>query len=86
MIVLALLENVQNKVTGFFRTYGRVPMFYYILHFYIIHTIAIIVFFAQGFSTSEIVTKNNPFLFNSVCFSTLVGSYDARLLFWKIIR
>ena len=61
MIVLALLENVQNKVTGFFRTYGRVPMFYYILHFYIIHTIAIIVFFAQGFSTSEIVTQTIPF-------------------------
>ena len=76
MIVLALLENIQNKVTGFFRTYGRVPMFYYILHFYIIHTIAIIVFFAQGFSTSEIVTKNNPFLFKPPGFGFgLLGVY-----------
>ena len=86
MIVLALLENIQNKVTGFFRTYGRVPMFYYILHFYIIHTIAIIVFFAQGFSTSEIVTKNNPFLFKPPGFGFgLAGVYAVWLFVFLVL-
>jgi uncharacterized membrane protein len=86
MIVLALLENVQNKVTGFFRIYGRVPMFYYILHFYIIHTIAIIVFFAQGFSTSEIVTKNNPFLFKPPGFGFgLEGVYAVWLFVFLVL-
>jgi uncharacterized membrane protein len=86
MIVLALLENVQNKITGFFRTYGRVPMFYYILHFYIIHTIAIIVFFAQGFSTSEIVTKNNPFLFKPPGFGFgLEGVYAVWLFVFLVL-
>ena len=86
MIVLALLENVQNKVTGFFRTYGRVPMFYYILHFYIIHTIAIIVFFAQGFSTSEIVTQNNPFLFKPPGFGFgLAGVYAVWLFVFLVL-
>ena len=86
MIVLALLENIQNKVTGFFRTYGRVPMFYYILHFYIIHTIAIIVFFAQGFSTNEIVTKNNPFLFKPPGFGFgLAGVYAVWLFVFLVL-
>jgi uncharacterized membrane protein len=86
MIVLALLENVQNKITGFFRAYGRVPMFYYILHFYIIHTIAIIVFFAQGFSTSEIVTKNNPFLFKPPGFGFgLEGVYAIWLFVFLVL-
>lgn len=63
MILLAILEGVKNKVTDFFRIYGRVPMFYYILHFYIIHALVVIVFFVSGYSTSQIVTPNNPFLF-----------------------
>jgi uncharacterized membrane protein len=86
MIVLALLENVQNKVTGFFRTYGRVPMFYYILHFYIIHTVAIIVFFAQGYSNNEIVTKNNPFLFKPPGFGFgLPGVYAVWLFVFLVL-
>jgi len=86
MIALAWLENVQNKLTGFFRTYGRVPMFYYILHFYIIHTIAIIVFFAQGFSTNEIATKGNPFLFKPTGFGFgLVGVYAVWLFVFLVL-
>ena len=86
MIVLALLENVQNKVTGFFRTYGRVPMFYYILHFYIIHTIAIIIFFAQGFSSNELITKNNPFLFKPPGFGFgLPGVYAVWLFVFLVL-
>jgi len=63
MILLAILEEVKNSVTDFFRIYGRVPMFYYILHFYIIHALVVIVFFISGYNTSQIVTPNNPFLF-----------------------
>jgi uncharacterized membrane protein len=63
MILLSLLEGIKNKATDFFRIYGRVPMFYYILHFYIIHLLVVISFFAQGYSSSQIVTPNNPFLF-----------------------
>jgi len=63
MLMLALLEGIKNKLTGFFQVYGRVPMFYYILHFYIIHTLVIIFFFIQGYSTDRINDPNSPFLF-----------------------
>jgi len=63
LIALSALEGIQNKVTEFFRVYGRVPMFYYVLHLYLIHLIGVIVFFAEGFSTADIVQPNNPFFF-----------------------
>jgi uncharacterized membrane protein len=86
MIMLVLLENVQNRLTSFFRVYGRVPMFYYILHFYIIHTVAVIVFFAQGFSTSEINTPQNPFLFKPPGFGFgLLGVYAVWLFVFLVL-
>jgi uncharacterized membrane protein len=63
LIALPFLEQVAGPVTRFFRVYGRVPMFYYILHFYIIHMLVVIFFFIQGYSTDRIVVENNPFLF-----------------------
>jgi uncharacterized membrane protein len=63
MLALLWLEKVQNKLTGIINVYGRVPLFYYILHFYLIHILVVIVFFISGYSTSQIITPNNPFLF-----------------------
>ena len=63
LLVLSLLEGAKNTATEFFRIYGRVPMLYYILHFFLIHMLVVIFFFLQGFSSSQIVTPNNPFLF-----------------------
>jgi uncharacterized membrane protein len=63
MFLLLVLENIKNRLTDFFRIYGRVPMFYYILHFYLIHILVVIFFFAQGFSSDRIITASSPFLF-----------------------
>jgi uncharacterized membrane protein len=63
LLVLSLLEGAGNKVLDFFRVYGRVPMFYYILHFYLIHLLVVVFFYVQGYPNSQIVTPNNPFLF-----------------------
>jgi uncharacterized membrane protein len=40
--IMPILEKMNNSISGFFTVYGRVPMFYYILHIYLIHTMALI--------------------------------------------
>jgi uncharacterized membrane protein len=66
-IFLALLENVQTRFSRFVSVYGSVPFFYYILHFYLIHTLLVIIFFATGHTNSEI-TANPPFFFRPATF------------------
>lgn len=63
ILLLALLEKVKNRFTAIVNVYGRVPMFFYILHFYIVHTSVVIVFFLSGFTSEKIVTPGVPFLF-----------------------
>jgi len=76
IIFLALIEKVQNKFTAVMNIYGRVPMFYYILHFYIIHTLVVIVFYIQGYESKDIITPNSPFLFKPPGFGVpLLGVY-----------
>lgn len=68
LVVLALIEGVQNRVTDFAKVFGRVPFFYYVLHFYLIHILTVIAFFASGYGTKDIVDPNSFFYFRPVMF------------------
>jgi uncharacterized membrane protein len=67
-IFLALAENIRAGWSKIVAVYGRVPFFYYILHFYLIHAITVIVFFATGHTAAEINDPRSLFLFRPVNF------------------
>ncbi len=65
LLALSFLEHTKNRFTGVMRTYGRTAFFYYILHLYLIHLMAVAFYFIHGNSMSEVwnIGKNFPFLF-----------------------
>ncbi len=52
MLALAGLERARGKLAEILAVYGRVPFFYYLLHLYLIHTVAIVLGVLQGYPAS----------------------------------
>ena len=66
LVMLSILEKTQNSISKIISTYGSVPFFYYILHFYLLHFLLAIAFFLTGRPVSQIVQV--PFLFRPSVF------------------
>ncbi len=52
-LILAMSEQIENHFTNIVSVYGRTPMFFYLIHWYIIHPLLIVILFIQGFSWAE---------------------------------
>ena len=48
--------------------YGRVPFFYFVMHFYIIRVLSVILFFANGYGAKDIADPAIPFFFRPATF------------------
>ncbi len=55
LLLLALLENVKSNLSRLFITVGQVPMFFYIVHIYAIHFVAIFAAIATGYHFSDMI-------------------------------
>ncbi len=68
LLFLYAIESVKNKVTDFMIVFGRVPLFYYFLHIFVIHVLAIVgILIFGGDWKNMIITQagfNNPALKN----------------------
>ncbi len=60
-LILAVAGNARGRIAGIITTYGKVPLFYYILHFYLIHIILIGVLLAQDISWQQMEFATGAF-------------------------
>jgi uncharacterized membrane protein len=85
LILLAWIENIKNRLADFFTVFGRVPFFYYIIHFYLIHILCVVFFFIEGYSTKDIIPKLTPFHFRPDNFGFSLWGVYAIWLFVLIV-
>lgn len=60
-LLLAFAEQFQNKIKKITLVYGKVPLFYFVVHFYVIHILTLIMLLGQGFSWSQFEFASGTF-------------------------
>src|SRR6188474_2098538 len=53
LLLMAWWDNIQNGFTRIVSVYGRVPFFYFLCHFFLIHLFSTIAFFMRGHTVAE---------------------------------
>jgi uncharacterized membrane protein len=54
LMVLWRTDGVKNKVTDMLCVYGKVPLFYFVVHLYLTHLLMLFMVFMQGFSFHDL--------------------------------
>jgi hypothetical protein len=53
MLLLAYTEKIQTRFSNWISVFGKVPMFYYLIHIYVIHLAAMITGIFQGYAAKN---------------------------------
>lgn len=62
MIILSIAEGLKSRLLKPVIHIGRVPMFFYILHIYLIHLIALFAAELSGFTWQDMILERRPWL------------------------
>ena len=60
-LILVFAEQVQNRLMNILPVYGRVPLFYFLVHFYLIHLTMVAIMFLQGFHWADLDFASGAF-------------------------
>jgi uncharacterized membrane protein len=60
-LLLAFAEQFHNTVKKATMVYGKVPLFYFVVHFYVIHILTLFMLLAQGFNWSQLEFASGTF-------------------------
>ena len=77
LIALALTEGMRGRVANWLMVYGRVPLFFYVLHIFVAHAVAVVLALVQGGELRRIPVVSNPELIPAWYGVSLPGVYLA---------
>lgn len=60
-LLLAFAEEFSNRIKNVTLVYGKVPLFYFVVHFYVIHILTLLMIFMQGFNWSQFEFASGTF-------------------------
>jgi uncharacterized membrane protein len=81
LVALALLEGKRGRVLDWLSVYGRVPLFYYIVHIYVAHAVGMLLALIQGGELRRILVVTAPGSIPAWYGVSLPGVYVA----WAIV-
>jgi hypothetical protein len=58
LVFLAITENIRLRISEMIKVIGRVPMFYYLVHLYLIHIAALFATYFCGHTPGDMILNN----------------------------
>lgn len=82
-LLLRYADRFPEKIKNILLVYGKVPMFYYLLHFYLIRLVTFIMVYAQGYKWSDLLF--GPFQFGRPATGSGMGLGPVLLVWIAIV-
>jgi hypothetical protein len=84
LIALGLFSRTKSRLARVLIVYGRVPMFFYIVHFYILSVLNVVLFLSRGHPIADGLTPIPNFPFKFVVFGEGYSLWFCYLI-WLIL-
>lgn len=73
LVLLAFTETGSNRIARILTVYGRVPFFYFLGHFYLIHTLTMLAVLSSGYTWQQATAPDLFFKFRPADFGYSLG-------------